>query len=73
MDEAVPVIPASDGSPRYLLPPMVLAKILQSAGLSQSDHALDIGGATGYSAAVLAQICGKVEALEISANRSRKT
>ena len=67
MDEAVPVIPASDGSPpRYLLPPMVLAKILQSAGLSQSDHALDIGGATGYSAAVLAQICGKVEALEIS-------
>ena len=67
MDDAVPVIPATDGSqPRYLLPPMVLARLLQSAGLSQSDHALDIGGATGYSAAVLAQICRKVEALEIS-------
>ena len=61
------MIPASDGSPpRYLLPPMVLAKILQSAGLSQSDHALDIGGATGYSGAVLAQICGRVDALEVS-------
>lgn len=67
MDEAIPVIPATDGSPpRYLLPPMVLARLLQGAGLSQSDHALDIGGATGYSAAVLAQICGKVEALESS-------
>ncbi len=67
MDEAVAVIHATGGSkPRYLLPPMVLARLLQSANLSQSDHALDIGGATGYSAAVLAQICGKVEALEIS-------
>jgi protein-L-isoaspartate(D-aspartate) O-methyltransferase len=67
MDEAVVVFPATGGSqPRYLLPPMVLARLLQSANLSQSDHALDIGGATGYSAAVLAQICGKVEALEIS-------
>jgi protein-L-isoaspartate(D-aspartate) O-methyltransferase len=67
MDEAVLVIPATGESlPRYLLSPMVLAKLLQSARLSQSDHALDIGGATGYSAAVLAQICAKVEALETS-------
>jgi protein-L-isoaspartate(D-aspartate) O-methyltransferase len=67
MDEAVPVLPAAAGSPpRYLLPSMVLAKLLQGAAVSQSDHALDIGGATGYSAAVLAQICRKVEALETS-------
>ena len=67
MDEAVPVLPATEGSPpRYLLPSMVLAKLLQSAAVSPSDHALDIGGATGYSAAVLAQICRKVEALETS-------
>ena len=67
MDEAVLVEAASEGSPpRYLLPPMVLARLLQSAGLSQSDHALDIGGATGYSAAVLAQICANVQALEAS-------
>jgi protein-L-isoaspartate(D-aspartate) O-methyltransferase len=67
MDEAVPVLPAAEGSPpRYLLPSMVLAKLLQGAAVSPSDHALDIGGATGYSAAVLAQICRKVEALETS-------
>ena len=67
MDEAVPVLPATEGSPpRYLLPSMVLAKLLQGAAVSPSDHALDIGGATGYSAAVLAQICRKVEALETS-------
>jgi protein-L-isoaspartate(D-aspartate) O-methyltransferase len=67
MDDAVLVVPAADGSlPRYLLPPMVLARFLQGASLSQSDHALDIGGATGYSAAVLTRICSKVEALETS-------
>jgi protein-L-isoaspartate(D-aspartate) O-methyltransferase len=67
MDDAVLAVPAGEGSPpRYLLPPMVLARLLQSAGLSRSDHALDIGGATGYSAAVLAQLCGKVDALEAS-------
>ena len=67
MDEPVLAVPAAEGSPaRYLLPPMVLAKLLQAAVIAQPDHALDIGGATGYSAAVLAQICGKVEALEAS-------
>ena len=67
MDEPVVAVPATEGSrPRYLLPPMVLARLLQSAAIAQSDHVLDIGGATGYSAAVLAQICRKVEALETS-------
>ncbi len=67
MDEAVPVVPAAGESPpRYLLAPMVLAKLLQGASVSQSDHALDIGGATGYSAAVLAQVCANVQALEAS-------
>ena len=67
MDEAMLATPATgDTPPRYLLPPMVLAKLLQSASLSQSDHALDVGGVTGYSAAILAQICSKVAALEVS-------
>lgn len=66
-DEAIPVLPASGAAPaRYLLAPMALAKLLQGAAVSSSDHALDIGGATGYSAAVLAQICAKVDALETS-------
>jgi protein-L-isoaspartate(D-aspartate) O-methyltransferase len=67
MDEALLAVPAGGNSPpRYLMPPMILARLLQSAELSRADHALDIGGATGYSAAVLAQLCGKVEALETS-------
>src|SRR5208337_3617237 len=65
MDEALPVVPASAGSPaRVLLAPMVLARMLQFAAPSSKDHVLDIGGATGYSAAILAQLCGKVDALE---------
>jgi len=64
MDE--PVVATEGSPPRYLLPPMILARLLQGAAIAQSDHALDIGGATGYSAAVLAQICEKVDALEAS-------
>ena len=65
MDEAILAAPAAGGAPpRYLLPPMVLAKLLQAAAVSPQDHVLDIGGTTGYSAAILAQICAKVDALE---------
>ncbi len=67
MDEAVLAAPATPHSPaRYLLPPMVLARMLQFAGPSETDHALDVGGATGYSAALLAKICKTVHALEAS-------
>ena len=67
MDDPLLAVPAGEGSPaRYLLPPMVLARMVQSLGVSQADHALDVGGATGYSAAVLAQVCWKVDALEAS-------
>jgi protein-L-isoaspartate(D-aspartate) O-methyltransferase len=65
MDEALPVVPASATSPeRFLLPPMVLGRLLQAAAPSNADHALDIGGATGYSAAILARLCNLVDALE---------
>ncbi len=67
MDEAVPAAPASAGSPaRYLLPPMVLARMLQFANPPATGRALDVGGVTGYSAAILAQLCAKVHALESS-------
>lgn len=67
MDEALPVVPASVSSPaRCLLPPMILGRMLQAAAPSPTDHALDIGGATGYSAAILARLCKKVDALEAS-------
>jgi protein-L-isoaspartate(D-aspartate) O-methyltransferase len=49
---------------RHLLKPMVLAKLIQAADLTGTDRVLDIGCATGYAAAVLAQIAGQVTALE---------
>jgi protein-L-isoaspartate(D-aspartate) O-methyltransferase len=67
MDDAVLAASASAGSPaRHLLSPMVLARMLQFANPPAAGRALDVGGATGYSAAILAQLCVKVDALESS-------
>jgi protein-L-isoaspartate(D-aspartate) O-methyltransferase len=63
MDEAVPVTPAG-AERRWLLAPRVLAKLLQLADIGDDNHVLDVGGATGYSAAVLAGMAKSVVALE---------
>jgi protein-L-isoaspartate(D-aspartate) O-methyltransferase len=74
MDEAVLAAPgAADSPPRRLLPPMVLARMLQAASLSRTDRALDVGGATGYSAAVLAALCATVDVLEASESLAEAT
>jgi len=52
------------GGGRCLLKPMVLAKLIQAAAIGPAEHVLDVGCATGYGAAVLAQIAGSVVALE---------
>jgi protein-L-isoaspartate(D-aspartate) O-methyltransferase len=57
-------VPAVAGSDRRLLKPMVFAKLLQAADIGPTDRVLDVGGATGYSAAVLSDIAGEVIALE---------
>jgi len=49
---------------RYLMEPMVLARLIQVAALKSTDTVLDIGCGTGYSTAVLARIAGSVVALE---------
>ena len=49
---------------RRLLKPMVFAKLLQAADISGTDLVLDVGCATGYSAAVIARLAGQVVALE---------
>jgi protein-L-isoaspartate(D-aspartate) O-methyltransferase len=59
-------------SPRCLLKPMVLAKLIQAAELGASDSVLDVACATGYSSAVLAQLAGSVVALEEDAGLARK-
>jgi protein-L-isoaspartate(D-aspartate) O-methyltransferase len=58
-------------SARWLLKPMVLARLIQSAEIDAKDKVLDVGCATGYSSAVLARLAGSVVALEESAELAR--
>ena len=57
-------ITGSSGGPRFLLAPRVLAKMLQHLEVAETDSVLDIGGATGYSAAILSKLAKSVIALE---------
>jgi len=52
------------GAPRRMLKPIVLAKLLNAAQIEPTDKVLDVGCATGYTAALLAHIAGEVVALE---------
>jgi protein-L-isoaspartate(D-aspartate) O-methyltransferase len=49
---------------RYLLEPLVLARLLQEAIISPTDTALVIGAGTGYSTAILAGLAATVTAIE---------
>ncbi|WP_026608273.1 protein-L-isoaspartate O-methyltransferase family protein [Methylocapsa acidiphila] len=49
---------------RVLLPPLVLARLIQGAGLHPSDKILDVAPTTGYSTALFAGLGGAVVALE---------
>jgi protein-L-isoaspartate(D-aspartate) O-methyltransferase len=51
--------------------PRCFAKLLQLAAITADDRVLDVGCATGYSAAVLARLAGKVVALEQDADLLR--
>ncbi|MDB5648533.1 MAG: protein-L-isoaspartate(D-aspartate) O-methyltransferase [Hyphomicrobiales bacterium] len=63
-------IHSSDGETRCLLAPLVLARMIQGANVAPSDRILDVAGAGGYSAAVLAGLGREVVALESSAELS---
>lgn len=52
------------GGGRRLLEPQVLARLLQAAAIQPSEVVLDVGCATGYSAAVIAKLASTVVALE---------
>ena len=65
MDEGIEVSPAIEGaSARFLLAPMVLARLVQLASVEPRDAVLDVGCATGYSTAVLARLGRAVIGLE---------
>jgi protein-L-isoaspartate(D-aspartate) O-methyltransferase len=65
MDGSIEVFPSIDGAPaRFLLAPMVLARLVQLCSIEPSDRVLDVGCATGYSTAVLARLGHSVIGLE---------
>lgn len=55
-------------APRVLIQPMVLARMLQYAGIKPTDKVLEVGSASGYGAAVMARLAGSVVALEQDAD-----
>jgi len=60
IDGAVPI-----GNGRSLMEPMVFGRLLQTAAIKSSDVVLDVGCASGYSAAVLSHVASTVVALEV--------
>ncbi len=52
------------GGGRVLLDPRTFAKLLQLANLERTDLVLDIAPGTGYSSAVLGQLCDAVVSVE---------
>lgn len=63
------VVPApnedsSKGEGRYLLPPLVLARLIQGARILPTERVLDVAPGTGYGTAILAGLAAEVMALE---------
>jgi protein-L-isoaspartate(D-aspartate) O-methyltransferase len=59
VDEDLPL-----GRGRFLMEPMVVARLLQAAAIERTDTLLIIGAGTGYEAAVAAALARSVVALE---------
>jgi len=64
-------VPVTVAQGRYLLDPRSFAKLLNLAQVTATDRVLDVGCATGYSAAVLARLAAEVVALEQDADLVR--
>ncbi len=66
-DEDLPL-----GNGRYLMEPMVFARLVQALEISENDIVLDIGAGTGYSAAILARLSATVVAIESDSGLSAR-
>ena len=59
IDEDLPI-----GQGRFVMEPMVLARLIQAAAIEEQDMVLDLGCGLGYSTAVLARLAATVVAVE---------
>jgi protein-L-isoaspartate(D-aspartate) O-methyltransferase len=66
VDEDLPL-----GGGRYLMAPMVAARLLQAASIDRTDTVLVVGAGVGYEAALAALLARSVIALEDDANLAR--
>jgi protein-L-isoaspartate(D-aspartate) O-methyltransferase len=66
VDEDLPL-----GGGRYLMAPMVAARLVQAMEVKPGDAALVVGAGVGYEAAVIAQLARSVVALEDDAELAR--
>jgi protein-L-isoaspartate(D-aspartate) O-methyltransferase len=67
IDEDLPL-----GGGRYLMEPMVAARLIQAAAVVRTDTVLIVGAGAGYEAAVLSVLARKVVALEEDAELARR-
>ena len=67
MDGSVPVVDTGVRPARCLLAPRTFAKLVQLAEIGPDAVVLDVGCASGYSAAVLARLAKSVVAVEVDA------
>lgn len=67
VDDNVPL-----GNGRALLAPMILARLLDTAQIRDTDKVLDIGCATGYGTAILARLAASVVGVEEDGELARQ-
>ncbi len=64
MDQDILVDRDQEGTDRYMMSPMVIARLAQLAGIDDKDMVLIIGCTSGYVAALLASLASSVICLE---------
>lgn len=60
------------GQGRYILPMMIFAKMLEALDIKGVESVLDVACGTGYSSAILANLCKKVVAVESESELASK-
>jgi len=64
VDEDIRLASAPQGGARWLMEPMVFARLLQAAEIEKSDVVLEVGCGSGYGTAVLSKLAATVVAVE---------